>query len=624
MKTKRLIPVLAATLALACAAAAPAARADVVLNEVNCEGTDFIEVVNTSGAPTDISGWKLTDSALDLPSGDEHLYEFPAATEIPGNGDIVVERPADFGFGISCSDQIRLGDPAGTQVDSTVIGAPGAAGRSWGRYPNAAGPFMETLSTPGAANQPADPDPGEDLAAWLYDPLNVVEIDLDLPQSSIDALAVEPEEYVEAEFSLETTGGSYGPLQVGVRLKGNRFGSFRGLSGKAAFKVKFNEFVGGQRFLGLKGLTLNNMVQDPSMLHETLTYAVHRAAGVPASRTGYAFVRVNGAAYGVYLNVEEVDDIMLPRFFDSTQHLYEGSYGADVTPGSAGLFEVDEGSESDRGDLEQLIAAAAPAADGWPAQVGASLDLAEATQMWAVERYVGQWDSYSSEYDAELLPNNYYLHSDDTGFFSMLPWGADIGWSSRQLFMGPAGGVLFERCQRDIACVLLYRSRLEHLRDTVAGMDLDGLASAAAAMLAPWQQLDPRKEHTMEQISAEVENRVRPFISVRPGDLNAFLATAPQVYVRPEAPPAAAPPETTITAGPRAKSRGPRVTFRFAAVPEAASFECKLDRFPYRPCSSPHRVKPGRGRHRLLVRAVGLDGAVDPGPAAHRFRIAAK
>ena len=39
------------------AANASAASADVVLNEINCEGTDWVEIVNTSGPrPTSRAG----------------------------------------------------------------------------------------------------------------------------------------------------------------------------------------------------------------------------------------------------------------------------------------------------------------------------------------------------------------------------------------------------------------------------------------------------------------------------------------------------------------------------------------------------------------------------------------
>ena len=103
--------------------------------------------------------------------------------------------------------------------------------------------------------------------------------------------------------------------------------------------------------LGLRKMTLNNMVQDPSMVHETLAYASFRAAGVPASRTGYAYVRLNDNDIGVYLDLENLDEIGLKRIFgsfdDETQHLYEGEQGDDVFPGGEAGFEVDEGSEAE-------------------------------------------------------------------------------------------------------------------------------------------------------------------------------------------------------------------------------------------------------------------------------------
>ena len=54
-------------------------------------------------------------------------------------------------------------------------------------------------------------------------PGKVVEIDLDDARSPrIDALEADPSEYQAATFTLTTTGGHYGPLEVGVRLKGGR------------------------------------------------------------------------------------------------------------------------------------------------------------------------------------------------------------------------------------------------------------------------------------------------------------------------------------------------------------------------------------------------------------------
>ncbi len=379
-------------------------------------------------------------------------------------------------------------------------------------------------SRPAAAEPPAGP------AGWLFDPGAVVEIDLQLPPESIDALEAEPEEdYQPATFSLTAGGQTFGPLEVGARLKGG-IGSFRPLSRKAAFKLKFDEFVDDQTFFGLEKLTLNNMVQDPSMIHETLAYEAFRSVGVPASRTGYAFLRVNGVPFGLYLNVEALDSVALPRWFDSTRHLYEGSYGTDVTPGGAGAFEVDEGKGSKREDLEALIAAANAATGDWSDGMAAVADLDEMTQMWAVERYLGHWDGYAGLGD-HLKPNNYYLHSGDSGadagVFRMLPWGTDQTWVY-PLDFGHQGGLLLDRCLADASCTTMYRAALIEAWDSILALDLDARALELAATVAPWQALEvaPRREYLPADMAAAVES-TRAFIVDRPDELAEWLARPP-------------------------------------------------------------------------------------------------
>jgi hypothetical protein len=185
-----------------------------------------------------------------------------------------------------------------------------------------------------------------DEAASIYDPSKVVFIDLTLSPTEEAKLEAEPGEYVKGTFSLtrssdgtpagEEASPVIAPRPVEVRLKGNVGGSFRPLTGKAGFKLKFKKT---ETVFGLRKMTLNNMVQDPSMVHETLAYAAFRAAGVPASRTGFAYVRLNGNDVGVYLDLENLDEIGLARIFGSfdkeTQHLYEGEDGHDVKPGEA-------------------------------------------------------------------------------------------------------------------------------------------------------------------------------------------------------------------------------------------------------------------------------------------------
>jgi len=378
--------------------------------------------------------------------------------------------------------------------------------------------------------------PDSDPAASMYAPDTVVAIDLTLPPASIEALEADPTgEYQPGTFSLAATDGTPSgvgeftlPLDVGIRLKG-KAGSFRPLGQKAAFKLKFNEFVKGQKFLGLKKMTLNNMVQDPSMLHETLAYDVFRAVGVQGSRTGYAFVRLNGEALGVYLNVEDLDDVGLEkRFgpFDDPQHLYEGEYGTDVTVGDEEDFEVDEGDDGDLGDLEALSAAANDElAPDWSERVEPHADLAEMTRMWAVEKYVGHWDGYAGKADEEEhdLPNNFYLYSDPAGRFQMLPWGTDQTWEERVDF-GAGGGLLFDRCLGDVSCAAIYEEAAIAVLKTVPGLDLDPKAYCTAELLAPWQRLERAaiRPYDADQIAAAVA-ATREFVAERPFELATWL-----------------------------------------------------------------------------------------------------
>jgi hypothetical protein len=82
------------------------------------------------------------------------------------------------------------------------------------------------------------------------------------------------------------------------------------------------------------------------------------------------------------------------------------------------------------------------------------------------------------------------------------------------------------------------------------------------------------------------------------------------------------PPETTIVRkGPKPKASSRTRKFFFAAN-EPSSFECKLDRKPFKPCRSPKKYKGLKpGKHVFKVRAIDKAGNVDPTPAKKKFRV---
>ena len=384
-----------------------------------------------------------------------------------------------------------------------------------------------------------------DPAEGLYQPNRVDVIKLDLPPAAITSLEAESDKYVKGTFSLASTQGTPGtvgsfstPQEVEVKLKGDA--SFRSLSGKSAFKLKFPK---AGPFLGLRKMTLNNMVEDPSMTHETLAYTAFRAAGVPSPRTSFAYVYLNGVDYGLHLDIETLDKVALEKrfgaFVEPPQHLYEGESGADVRPTGALEFEIDEGG-ADRSDLEALIAATNSAgATPWSDRVAPFVDFDEMTRMWAVEKYVGEFDGYASGEDP-FQPNNYYLYSDPSGRFQMFPWGTDETWKEgNHLDFGEGHGLLFTHCLDDTACTAEYREALSVSCGAIGTSGLDALAVSTAALLAPWQQLEQgngnRHEHDLGEIADGV-TETRDFVATRPAEAAAFLG-APCHTTPPPSPP---------------------------------------------------------------------------------------
>jgi hypothetical protein len=382
--------------------------------------------------------------------------------------------------------------------------------------------------------------PIADEAAVVYNPHAVAVIDLTLSPEAIAALEAEPSEYVKGTFAMAATSGGPGgeettltptPHPVEVRLKGS--GSFRPITGKAAFKLKFKK---ADAFLGLRKLTLNNMVQDESMAHEALTYLAFGAVDVPAPRSGYAYLRLNGEDIGLYADIETLDKVALEkRFgtFEDPQHLYEGESGDDVLEGEAGSFEVDEGDEEDRADLEALIDAVGGDAEvPFSQRLAAVADLSEMTKMWAIERYVAHWDGYAGHAQPSERPNNYYLFSDASGRFQMLPWGTDQTWDlnleipHRIVSFDSEGGLMFNECLADEDCFRLYWEALGEVTDAVEAMDAGGFLASTAAMLAPWQakeREDGRATASEAQVTAQV-NESAAFIANRPDEAREWLA----------------------------------------------------------------------------------------------------
>ena len=201
----------------------------------------------------------------------------------------------------------------------------------------------------------------DDSGAELFGGERVHTYHLELSDHAIEQLREKPKHYVRATFR----EGDDIYKNVGVRLKGG-YGSFRMLEGdsKAAFTVKFNQFVKDQRFHGLRRIILNNVVQDPSDMCEYIGYSLFRDAGVPAPRIGYAILTVNEKPCGLYVQVEAVTKDFLKRWYSKTGgNLYEGP--GDIDQWDELDLDSNQGQE-DRNDLRHLAEAIKDADDSEP------------------------------------------------------------------------------------------------------------------------------------------------------------------------------------------------------------------------------------------------------------------
>ncbi|HEU5105936.1 MAG TPA: right-handed parallel beta-helix repeat-containing protein [Solirubrobacterales bacterium] len=82
------------------------------------------------------------------------------------------------------------------------------------------------------------------------------------------------------------------------------------------------------------------------------------------------------------------------------------------------------------------------------------------------------------------------------------------------------------------------------------------------------------------------------------------------------------PPETKILKAPLKKTKKTTAKFKFSSSEAGSTFECKLDRKPFKKCASPKKYKKLKpGKHVFKVRAIDKAGNVDPTPAKRKFTV---
>lgn len=383
----------------------------------------------------------------------------------------------------------------------------------------------------------------------IYNPLKVLRVDLTLPADSVTSLndATTWRVYVPGTVTMSVDGRASAAMEINTRLKGST--SMYKLDETPSFKIKFKKGPTGLGYLGLRRLTLNALVQDNSKIHEFGAYNLFNAMGIPASKTGWARLYVNGVDRGLYVNVEQPDQVfMAKRFKDITQHVYEGvarkdlQFGNDNGDATTGAFLVDYGWKvtPNKNDLTKLINYASDWEDKtWYQGLSTVTDRALLIRAFAVESFLGHWDSYTGP-----GINNYYLRSNTRGKFTYIPWGVDqtfgenrgtevLGDTFNLPLMSDSAahpwsrnmnrGKLYVQCINYKPCRTQYLLELKAVSAMATKIKLGAQMRAVAAVIEPVLAVQYAKDQPTLTLAHKEQTRSIAYIARRQAEVKALL-----------------------------------------------------------------------------------------------------
>jgi spore coat protein CotH len=428
-------------LILAQARAMPAAAAQnaLVLNEFVADNTsyadttdktfdDWVEVYNSGNETIHLVNYYLTDTKS-LPC----QWKFPDISIAPKQFLLVwADNDKDLiglhaNFKLSKSGEFlgiyAVNGPDTVAVDSVSFGVQ-VTNVSMGRYPDGTGSWHAmSVPSPQAANKL---DKAVDYTGLVFDESKIHKWELHFftPNwpDSLEYYYQHGEVYMPAQLKYE----GFVFDTVGVRYKGNSSYMMSRNSIKKPLKVKFNKYRKGQTIYGLKEINFSNCVKDPSFMREKLAYDIARKI-MPAPRAVYANLYVDGALIGLYVQVEQVDELFLTRYYkDVTGNLYKASdagttleyLGPDSSKYTAGLeLKTNEDENNWSGIINMFdLLNNAPAAT-FSEIMSKELDLDLCCRLLAFNMVLSNFDSYTGS------GRNFYLYDDPiSGQFQMLPW----------------------------------------------------------------------------------------------------------------------------------------------------------------------------------------------------------
>jgi hypothetical protein len=336
----------------------------------------------------------------------------------------------------------------------------------------------------------------------FYDISVVQEIEVELEQEAIDELnRGGREEYVPGNAVIN--GERF--ENVGVRFKGSstyetfEYCGWHSAPCKPAFKIRLDKFVEDQKLGNIERITLNNMTYDPTQAREAIDYRIMRLGGRMVPLVNYAHLVVNGDDFGLYVNLESMDDRFLKRRYDDpTGDLWgtddgNAEFSADSISNGGWVLKSGVGDK----DLLRNVAQALRDYQGnFAEELGPYVDYDDWLDYLAWNVAVGNEDGYPWH------ANDMFLYADpsDGNRFDFYPWGMDEAWyyymsfASYPLKLGAA-------CNADSACQAELFDRIEMALTAYEEMDVGSLAVEAFEVSQDYIESDPRRPYALSDVN---------------------------------------------------------------------------------------------------------------------------
>lgn len=296
---------------------------------------------------------------------------------------------------------------------------------------------------------------------------------------------------------------------------------------KPGLRVDLEHYHSGPQFPYLHSFVLDNLLQDPSGVRETLAMQTHDRLGIAAPREAHTRLYVNGEYAGLYAIVEAVDEKMMTRLFGAGDngvadqgYLFDYQWldawrfeylGSVLEPYMARLQAVTRADDPQEAiwrpveELVRLINLTPP--ERLEDVVGSRLDLEQFVRFAAVQNFLAENDGLLG-YDGL---NNFYLYRiGGLERHVFIPWDEDNALLQSDFPVAERldDNVLMQKLMQVPRFAALYWDTLRQAAASASEAGDDGLgwfereASREIALIADAMHEDPVKPYTNEEVDA--------------------------------------------------------------------------------------------------------------------------